>query len=87
MPSGSFRPSTSKRGNEGSHWNTSGFHADPMKPPPWPGAGGALSLWTISGKSTEENGERSLGFSAPTTDARLGQSSGLAGTSACAVCG
>ena len=30
------------------------------------GEGGALSLCTISGRITDENGDRSLGFNAPT---------------------
>ena len=40
-----------------------------------------------SGNTTDEIGERSLGFNAPTTDAMLGQSCGPAGTFSAFVCG
>ena len=51
-----------------------------MKPPSCPGQTMLPSFWIFSGSTTDDSGERSLGFSAPTTDAMLGQSCGPAGT-------
>lgn len=78
-PAGSFKPSISKPDAAGSHLNTEGFHVCPMKPPSWPGQVMFGLLWITSGSTTEEKGERSVGFSAPMTAARLGQSLVLGG--------
>ena len=51
-----------------------------MKPPFWPGQ----TMWPLfsihSGKTTDDSGERLLGFKAPTAAAMLGQSFPPAGT-------